>query len=499
MTHDSKVPRVPRILVIGAVCVTTAAAGAAYLDSTTSPRPARSVRAATDAQPLFGDATVRGGISAAAPGRARAFRFWNRRAGTATTIALYVDRRTRARSLTIGLYSSRGAGPGRSLVASRRVVPRRGGWNIVRVRATPVRAGTLYWLAVLGAGGRLYLRHRAGRGCGSSRSGLAGFHSLPHVWPRRSVAGGACPISAYVGGEPAAIRTGGVGGTPSRLQVNCAGAPGSDAVSQASLDACGYPSMDSTGPAAGTALTSSPGFTASRPGAVYNGLNVNGAITVTADNVTIENSNITDTDLSNAAINIQNGVTGTRILNDSIHGTDNGNHALAYGVSNLYGATLGSVVIDHTNFYNGDRILVGYGTVTNSYCLGGATFGSEHDECVYTSGGTPGISLVHDTLLNANPYQTAAVFIDSPDGSGSNGQGAVEIENSLLGGGGYCIYGGEGSAGTHHTGPETIVDNRFAGLYFPRCGQFGATAYMPSDLVWSGNVWDVSNRPVRAP
>lgn len=499
MTHDSKVPRVPRILVIGAVCVTTAAAGAAYLDGTTSPRPAPLARAASGARPLFGDAAVRGGLSAAAPGRARAFRFRNRRAGTVTTIAVYVDRRSRAGSLMVGLYASRGGSPARSLVASRRVSPRRGRWNLVRVRATPVRPGRVYWLAVLGAGGRLYLRHRSGGSCADSRSGVAGLRSLPHVWPRGAVAGGACSISAYVAGQPAATSPGAVGGTPSRLQVNCAGAPGTGAVSQASLDACGYPAMDSTGPAAGTTFTNSGGFTASKPGAVYNGLNVTGGITIAADNVTIENSNITDNDLSNAAISIQNGVTGTRILNDSIHGTDNGNGALAYGVSNLYGATLDSVVIDRTNFYDGDRILVGYGTVTNSYCLGGATFGSEHDECVYTSGGTPGISLVHDTLLNANPYQTAAVFVDSPDGSGSNGQGTVEIENSLLGGGGYCVYGGEGSAGTHHTGPETIVDNRFAGLYFPRCGQFGPSAYMPSDLVWSGNVWDASNRPVRAP
>ena len=93
-------------------------------------------------------------------------------------------------------------------------------------------------------------------------------------------------------------------------------------------------------------IPNSNGFTASTAGAVYNGLNVNGTITITANNVTIENSNVTDVDPDNGAIIIAKGVTGTQIVNDSIHGTNAvQSGSLAFAVSNLYGDTLDSVTI----------------------------------------------------------------------------------------------------------------------------------------------------------
>ena len=285
------------------------------------------------------------------------------------------------------------------------------------------------------------------------------------------------------------------GTTSSSTGTNCAGVAGSGVVSQGSLDGCGFPSMDSTGPAAGTSFTSSSGFTASTAGKVYNGLNVDGGITITASNVTIENSNITDVDPDSAAIQIASNVTGVQIINDSIHGTNAvQSGALAFAVS-YFGSVINGVTIDHTNFYNGDRILAGYGTVTNSYCLGGAAFDSsggslEHDECIYTDGDAPGIRAIHDTLINANPAQTAAIFVDNPGFGGGGTAGTVDVENSLLAGGDYCIYGGASSSGPAHTGPVTVTGNRFARLYYNTCGQYGPDAYMPADTLWSGNVWD---------
>ena len=241
--------------------------------------------------------------------------------------------------------------------------------------------------------------------------------------------------------------------------------------------------------------------------AVYNGLNVNGEITVRANNVTIENSNITDEDPDNAAIQVASGVTGVKILNDSIHGTNAvQSGSLAYAVSNLYGTTLDSVTIDHTNFYNGDRILSGFGTVTNSYCLGGAVFSTngnvEHDECIYTSGAAPGIRAIHDTLINANPAQTAAIFVDNPDYGGGGTAGTLDVENSLLAGGDYCLYGGNTnltSGGSVHTGPETVTGNRFSTLFFNTCGTFGPHVYIAPNVVWSGNVWDNTGNKVSSP
>ena len=284
-------------------------------------------------------------------------------------------------------------------------------------------------------------------------------------------------------------------GITSSAGTSCAGVAGGGVVSQSSLDGCGFPSMDSTGPAAGTSFTGSSGFTASTAGRVYSGLNVDGEITITASNVTIENSNITDVDPDSAAIQVASNVTGVQIVNDSIHGTNAiQSGSLAFAVS-YFGSSITGVTIDHTNFYDGDRILAGYGTVTNSYCLGGAAFDSssgslEHDECIYTDGDAPGIRAIHDTLINANPAQTAAIFVDNPGFGGGGTAGTVDVENSVLAGGDYCIYGGASSSGPAHTGPVTITGNRFARLYYNTCGQYGPDAYMPADTVWSGNVWD---------
>jgi hypothetical protein len=258
--------------------------------------------------------------------------------------------------------------------------------------------------------------------------------------------------------------------------------------------------MNSTGPAAGTTFTDSGGFSANTAGQVYDGLRVNGGIQINANNVTIRNSDITDVNSDNAAISVAPGVTGVKLTNDSIHGTNaSQSGSLAFAVS-YYGGSITGVTIDHTNFYNGDRILMGYGTVTNSYCLGGANFASggstEHDECIYTGGNAPGVRAIHDTLLNANPWQTAAIFVDNPDYGGGGVSGILDVENSLLGGGDYCIYGGEGQGGSPKTGAVTITGNRFTRLFFSTCGQFGASAYVPSGATWSGNVWDDTGLPV---
>ena len=61
-------------------------------------------------------------------------------------------------------------------------------------------------------------------------------------------------------GSATSAQTAAVTSSPSS-NTNCAGANGSGVVNQSSLDACGFPSMNTTGPAAGTTFTSSTGFT----------------------------------------------------------------------------------------------------------------------------------------------------------------------------------------------------------------------------------------------
>ena len=262
--------------------------------------------------------------------------------------------------------------------------------------------------------------------------------------------------------------------------------------------------MNTTGPPAGTQLTNSGGFTASTPGAVYNALNVSGGIYIAANNVTIQNSVVTEVNPDSAAIQVASGVTGVHINYTSIHGTNAvQSGSLAFAVS-YFGSALNGVTLDHDNFYNGDRILAGYGTVTNSYCLGGAHFNTssgslEHDECIYTDGGAPGIRAIHDTLINANPDQTAAIFVDNPDFGGGGTNGTVDVENSILAGGDYCLYGGAGRS-TAHTGPVTVINNRFTRIFYANCGDYGPDVHFTRGVTtWSGNVWDDTSQAIPGP
>lgn len=462
--------------------------------------------------------------------------------GTATDVDVYDAGGTA--TIEVGLYANLPSNtPGKLLAVGSIGKSVANAWNDITVGSASVTAGTKYWLAIQGN-----VSFRDG-GTGVSCSTVGDSASVGAVgssWSNTWTATGYCPASFYVNGTtvvgttvppppvtttttsttvapppvtttttsttvaaPPPVTTSSTSSTTASTTTtaptsttNCAGTgtSTSNTVSQTALDGCGLPSMNTTGPPAGTNLTPSNGFTASTAGQTFNDLAVDGGISITANNVTIENSNITDVNPDSAAINVASGVTGVKIVNDSIHGTNAvQSGSLAFAVS-YFGDAINGVTIDHTNFYNGDRILAGYGTVTNSYCLGGANFESggsaEHDECIYTGGGAPGIRVIHDTLINASPYQTAAIFVDNPDYGGSGSNGVVDVENSLLAGGDYCIYGGQGNAGTNHTGAETITGNRFARTFYSTCGQYGPDAYLSGNVTWSGNVWDDTNTAI---
>jgi hypothetical protein len=281
---------------------------------------------------------------------------------------------------------------------------------------------------------------------------------------------------------------GGSGTTPSPLTHDCAGTPGSATPNYANLDACGYPSPNTTGVPAGTQLTPSGSITISTAGAVVNGLAVSGSVNVRANNVTIENSDIAYASSSNAAVVIASGVTGTLLEHDSIHGTDNASGSLQAAVTDMPG-TVNSVTEDHVYAYNVDRILEGPGTVSNSFNLGNANISGEHYEAVYEGNGS--VTLNHDTLLNPH-NQTAAIFLSTDFGP----LGTVQITDNLLAGGDYVLYGDATNVANRGITSETVTGNRFSRLYFPDGALYGPATYMPSSYTWSGNIWDDTGQPV---
>jgi hypothetical protein len=269
--------------------------------------------------------------------------------------------------------------------------------------------------------------------------------------------------------------------------TNCAGTAGSSNPSYASMDACGYPSPDTTGVPAGTHLTASGSITVSTSGAVVNALDVTGVITVAASNVTIENTEVSTA--GSFGIFVNSGVTGTVIKDVTIHGT--GTTAagdLQWGIAKG-SMNIAAVTADHVDFYDGERILNGPGTLTNSFCLDTVDNPGAHYECVYEGGGS--VTINHDTLLVAHT-QTAAIFISTDFAA----LGTVQITNNLLAGGGYTIYGYATNEHAYGIGAEMVTGNRFSRLYYPDDGYWGPTSYMPTSYTWSGNVWDNTGQSV---
>ena len=264
-------------------------------------------------------------------------------------------------------------------------------------------------------------------------------------------------------------------------QTNCASQPSS----------CGYPDATNSGVPAGTTLTNSGSITASSNGEVIKDVNiVNGSIDVTANNVTIEDSEITTGNgtlnggTGQSAIQVESGVTGTIVEYTTMQGSNCNGGSLLFGVLNSSGAQL---TMDHDYGQCLDDILHGSGALTNSYSIDSANIPNDHYEPVAYDGGDGSLTIDHDTLLNPHD-QTAAVFTQCTFGDVST----LTIENSLLAGGGYVLYGPTSDSCGSGTGAESVTNNRFSTLYFANGGQYGLDAYFPSDTTWSGNIWDNS-------
>ena len=268
MRKSLRLPRTVLACGLLAACVPASTAGAV----------SRSHRLAF----LLGHVAVEKQLDREAARSAEAFPFTSASNGTARRLHLYVDRANRASTARVAIYSTVHGHPGRLLTAgsTRRHV--RHGWNQIAVRGARLHRGQRYWIAVLGIGGTLAYRDRRTSGCRSQNSAHNDLVRFPARWTP-GPAWPTCMLSAYVTGQPGSSGRpngakhsgtsgtppagsppgaaplagstppgGGGGSSPAPSGSNCAGPRGSRTVSQSSLDACGLPSMNTTGPPAGT-------------------------------------------------------------------------------------------------------------------------------------------------------------------------------------------------------------------------------------------------------
>jgi hypothetical protein len=256
---------------------------------------------------LLGNGRVASEVAHAPADSAEVFPFTARTNGTATSIRIYVDRRSRSTRLLTGIYLYRHGHPGRRLRYVKLSRPHAGRWNSVKISSLGIRSGRRYGIAVLGVGGPLSFRYRTGSTCRQTESDQISARALPASWHggrRRST----CAISADVVGRirrtggakptphpvaPAPVASGGVVGTSGEPAVTCTTTlnPGADvqqALATASpggvvcLNAGSWPGLTISGltPAApGVTLAATPGAAVSMAGITTTGQ---------ANNLTIE-------------------------------------------------------------------------------------------------------------------------------------------------------------------------------------------------------------------
>jgi hypothetical protein len=315
-------------------------------------------------------------------------------------------------------------------------------------------------------------------------------------------------------GSAAAVVT--LGATVSALSALPAGAATLGAATHAHTathcaahpSACGFPDATNTGVPAGTHLKRVPSQVSSGKGwhydprgfvkvngngAVLSGLKITSNVTVTAANVTIKNSQISYRGESSMAISLRHARNVT-IKHDTIRGANQGSGRLMVGVKDIYSDSTHTRVLNNDIYYAGTGVQLDQGLIQGNYIHAMGYIAGDHLNGTTSNSGTSQLTIAHNTILNHNTQTDAVSFFQD-----FGPQGNRVIDNNLLAGGGYTIYGG-GKAGRPATNIR-ITNNVISTTYYPKGGRYGPVAYFSSGNgnVWSGNTWDNTGQTIPSP
>lgn len=174
------------LLIIAAIGVGAAVGGSIRDRRSSDARAAKVLLGSTELGP--GRLQRRAGV-------AEAFRLRALRSGSLRRLHVYLGSRTRAHELRVGLFAGGHGRPGRRLRTARLRRPRQGRWNAVRVRAVALASRRIYWVALLGIGGRLALRGHLHRSC-TGAVGRRHMTRIPSRWRVRRHSH-TCRVSLY--------------------------------------------------------------------------------------------------------------------------------------------------------------------------------------------------------------------------------------------------------------------------------------------------------------
>ena len=285
---------------------------------------------------------------------------------------------------------------------------------------------------------------------------------------------------------------------------NCSPAPNATMTNTVSSK-CGFPDTTNTG-ATGT-LTTNPSGPSSNTGSGWTASG--GTINVNTSGAVVKNVSLTggiiNVSASNVTIDNVKVVAGPGSFGISLHGANNvliehstisGSNATSgrmdagikdFEVGNTYSAN--AVVKANNIYWVSTGVQIDHGTIQDNYIHDLGMISGDHLNGTTSNGGSDGVLLTIQHNTSFNPQnQTDAISLFEDFG---NQQNRV-INDNLVAGGGYCIYGGQNAGGPAASNIK-ITNNHFSRMYYPNCGSYGYIAAWPlngSGGVWSGNVWD---------
>jgi hypothetical protein len=271
---------------------------------------------------------------------------------------------------------------------------------------------------------------------------------------------------------------------------------------------CGYPDATNTGVPSSVTLLRVPGQVSRGQGwhydsrgwvevdgngAVLKGLYIPYDLDISASNVTVTDVEVVDTG-NGFGISLRHTENVTISDSEVFSPYASGANRLQVGIKDIYADSVNTVIAYDNIWHTSTAVQISEGVVEDSYIHDmGYTSGDHLDGIASDAGDPHGLTINHNTVLN--PFQqTTAVGLFEDFGAQFN----CLIENNLIAGGGYALYGGANPGGAP-TSNIRVIGNRFARIYSKNSGYYGPFVYFAaggSGNTWSGNVWDDTGKPL---
>jgi len=287
---------------------------------------------------------------------------------------------------------------------------------------------------------------------------------------------------------------------PAAVLMNCSAAPSK----------CGYPDATNTGVPGGKILRSVPGqvrrgrgwhfnfrsraVEVTGEGAVLSGLYIRHNLNIRASGVTVRDVRVVTGGYFGISMRHTTGVT---IENCTISGRNTGHGRLGSAIIDVYADSTGMTIRNNNISRAKTAVQLTTGLVAGNYIHDFGYVAGDHTNGIFDAGTTQHLTIRHNTILN-NLRQTDAISLDAS----VTGEKVAHktVDNNLLGGGSYVIYGGDSrDAATSHV---VIAGNRFSQAYYPGGGRYGPVAYYASHAAgnaWTGNTWDATGQAIPPP